>query len=136
MNKYLVPEEGLKAALEAWSVGYEGSPTLPMEKRIPTIIEAFIRWQSENPQVPNHEQTIALCKVYETQTERNYCQSVRDVAVEWVRRMYIAPEPDMPEAIKDLLCPVFDHTGHKGLVEGATHDMGILEAYRRGLAGK
>lgn len=117
-TKYVVPEEGLKVAQrEALGADF---PTLDFMR---LGIAAFIRWQSENLIVPSHEQVIHLCEIFANRSVISYCDSVRAVAIEWLRIMYLAPEPEVPKEIKDLLC-------------GGNIKTLITEAYRRGKQSK
>ena len=87
--KIVVPEGMLEAALdgveELAGVGVFGMVG------IRTALEAALCWLAENPVVPGHIQTIGLCQVYESRSG-DYCQSIRDVATEWQRRMFLAPD--------------------------------------------
>ena len=66
-------------------------------------VEAALEWISENPIVPNHEQAIALCQTFEDKggsRKPDYCDSIRQVAVEWQKRMFLSPEEDDPDPEK------------------------------------
>ncbi len=53
--------------------------------------------------------------------------------VEWQRRIFLAPEPEIPEEIKDLLSPTDPITGVALLTGLTEHGKSvIIEAYRRG----
>lgn len=87
------------------------------------FLYAALRWLSENPIVPTEEQ----CKDIErTGPSRGMdCYSwIHMAAVEWQRRMFLAPDPDEP--IRDLLC---EHAAD-GCV--TRHNQNVREAYRRG----
>lgn len=118
-KKIVVPDGMLKAAQGAISddISYfdcEG------------ILEAALRWQDAE-----------LKKMYDkvnqpfgcdSEAESNRLSNVRHgrlCAIEDVRRMFLAPEPEVPEEIKDLM----DRWGNR-------FDEAILQAYRRGLAAK
>ena len=125
VSKYTVPEEGLKATVEAMK-NPSGTKFLSTEQCASLGLEAFIRWQSENLIVPSHEQVIHLCEIFANRSVISYCDSVRAVAIEWLRIMYLAPEPEVPEVpeeIEDLLC-------------GGNIKTLITEAYRRGKQSK
>lgn len=89
------------------------------------ILEAALRWLSENPIVPSEKQTDALASHFSSSDEL-FGTFARWFAVEWQRRMFLAPEHEVPEEIKDLLqkFPGF----------GAAQDArdSIIEAHRRG----
>ena len=136
MAKYVVPEEGMKAVAEATN-GYDKQTTT-------VAIEAFIRWQSENPQVPTDEQCDELISLigatgrslvcYPSRIDRG---QARTMLTEWQRRMYLA-EPEVPEEIKDLLYFGEPNTrvGCKDPIEASKFidesDRRVLEAFRRG----
>ena len=99
-RKYLVPEGMLRAAWHAqlpadnptfeWDEGDEMS-----RKFYRRIMEAALRWLSDNPQVPTMEQA--------TEMSDSGHPCVLDgvwYATEWQRRMFLAPEtPDEREMI-------------------------------------
>jgi hypothetical protein len=70
----------------------------------------------------------------------------QNVAVEWQRRCFLAPEPEVPEDVKELLwadarCPdgifyfpVDDRKPYTS--ETLHHNKQIIEAYRRGKGAK
>ena len=68
-----------------------------------TAVEAALRWLSENPILPTAEQLystigklpVAMCDIVWTERDRA-------LIAEWQRRMFLAPEPEVPEEIKDL----------------------------------
>jgi hypothetical protein len=132
-DKYVVPEEGLKAAIDAAGQTVKGCP---WQEIVSTALEAFIRWQSENPPVPTNGQIESMRDHIGSQT--SWIAEVRAICREWVRRMYLAPEPTVPD---------FDHvkrfvldfngipTGDE-MVLASNYDK-LLNAYRRGQkAGK
>jgi len=133
VSKYTVPEEGLKATVEAMK-NPSGTKFLSTEQCASLGLEAFIRWQSENLIVPSHEQVIHLCEIFANRSVISYCDSVRAVAIEWLRIMYLAPEPEVPEEIKDLLLTEQSHKDVQPL-KGELNSL-IMEAYRRGKASK
>jgi hypothetical protein len=123
-KNYVVPKEGLAAALEA-----AGSTLRDTEWKhvVAVAVHAFIRWQSENPRVPTDKQIKDMWTLYANSVEVD-CAGL---LAEWQRRMYLAPEPEVPEKIKDLLLDL------RELKEHAWHEASIcneklIEAYRRG----
>lgn len=68
------------------------------------IADAICRAISENPIVPTPEQEGDLIGYWRTEDRRaGYpTNGARAMAVEWQRRMFLAPEPEVPEEIKDL----------------------------------
>lgn len=133
-KKIVVPEGMLKSAIEA-SLQRDPITGIPVLSRgfnatIISAIEAALLWIAEHPIVPNHTQTIYLCKSYEG-AGSDYCQSIRDVACSWQEIMFFAPEPEVPKEMKDLLVnPVV------GMVNGMHINDRILEAFRRGQNSK
>ena len=121
-----IPEGMLKAAHEKAFVGMGTSIT-------ERILEAALRWLSENPIVPTDEQIDRIHREAnpsaETAIGRHW--EIRNWLIEWQRRIFLAPEPEIPEEVKDLL---YRHP--KGLSDGFvsmdTADENTIEAYRRG----
>lgn len=101
-----VPEGMLKAAVH--SAMRDGL----QYDSIPIIIEAALRWLD----------SLLAAMEKDNDGHTAYC-----AAIDEVRRMFLAPEPEIPEDIKDLLgSPEMTHTNEC-----------IIEAYRRGQkAGK
>ena len=133
-KRIAVPEGMLRAAWHAqlpadnptfeWDEGDEMN-----RKFYRRIFEAALRWLSDNPQVPTMEQA--------TEMSDNGHPCVLDgvwYATEWQRRMFLAPEPEPPVEIKDLLwsCDLRAHdVGIFGTVGVNVNDT-IIEAFRRG----
>jgi hypothetical protein len=84
------------------------------------ILEAALRWLAENPIVPSDE---------DIESMREEAALARHFAVEWQRRMFLAPEPEVLEEIKDLLWDeaLADDAGPRWKI-----NEGVIEAYRRG----
>lgn len=142
-----IPEGMIRAAEQAYSD----------TGKIKRSVEAALRWQSENPPVPTEEQAQSIRKeVY------FYPGDHRALMAKWVRRMYLAPEPelvwyrkvgdeyipftpdaetDATEAVKDLLVsdkPMYDDSFGVcppipfGKFPTAIVNAMIIRAYRRG----
>jgi hypothetical protein len=120
-KKYVVPEGMLQCAVEAMKEP-GGSKFRSTEQWAATGLEAAIRWLAENPIVPTKEQIDQID--YFLDGEPNFVESH---AVEWQRRMFLAPEPEAPDAVKDL----YDEAP-----PGGTAQKAIIEAYRRGQNSK
>ena len=119
-KRYAVPEGMLKAAIDARYTG-KPIPDLIHVDQVRVILEAAVRWQSENPRVP----TFAQCRdMWAEASMQEDGTETSAVIAKWIRRMYLAPEPEVPEKIKDLLCG------------SARCDAATVEAYRRGKAGR
>lgn len=115
-KKYVVPEEGLKAASSL------GRNDLAIEERL----EAALRWRSENPKVFSDEWIVQLVKdagCADLLGANQFVLGMHQILDLFQRRMYLAPEPEVPKEIKDLLC-------------GGNINTLITEAYRRGKNSK
>jgi hypothetical protein len=109
-QRYAVPEDGLKAISVVFDEFLDKledadpflKSTIEREEFKRKTAEALIRWQSENPQVPTWEQKKALrCHLHPAESKGNGAwmgtTDIEDGAVEWQRRMYLAPEPEVPK---------------------------------------
>lgn len=99
MSEYKIPEAMLEAAHRA--APHLGTVSLE------SALEAAIRYQSENPPVPTDKQAHVL---WISQIFAGKTHSDREVArlcsIEWIRRMYRAPEPKVGpalQAVKDAI---------------------------------
>jgi hypothetical protein len=65
-------------------------------KVLEAMLTAALRWLAENPMVPSHKQVqdIAQSNVY-------YTSDVSKWIAEWQRRMFLAPEPEVRQFVKD-----------------------------------
>ena len=130
-KKYTVPAEGLKAAVEVARKmeGYphpDGEETKRLTEKVKAILEeGFIRWQSESPLVPTSKQESELLDSW---IKESWLGKTEHLVTEWQRRMYLAPEPEVPEEIKDLLWP--------NSRSASDLDRAVIEAYRRGKASR
>lgn len=132
MSEYKIPEDGLRAAMvdgEADSYG---------RGDVRKILRAFIAWQSEYPPVaPLHVvgQLIADYRI----SHPGCCDAecTQYAAVEWIRRMYLAPEPK-PFNFENVRR--YGHISSETMdryewVTGEDYDA-LLEAYRLVKQGK
>jgi len=130
MAEYVVPEGGLKAAIKA-------ADSVADDDDFLKALEAFIRWQSEEAPVPTPEQCAEMLQSFALDGEArtggpvNRAQA-RCIAKTWIRRMYLAPEPEVPEAIKDLLVSQIAPLVFRS-ESGLGYNEAVTEAYRRGL---
>lgn len=89
------------------------------------VLRRALEWLVANPIVPQtvdeYRKLLAL-KNYEISFDAQ-----QFYYAEWQRRMFLAPEPKIPEAIKDLM----PHYPDK-----ESHEWAIVEAYRRGKEGR
>lgn len=121
-KKIVVPEGMLVSALAHYQNVSRAAWSDDMYKVVRGTLEASLRWLSENPIVPTDEQWRTLNE--ERQWPDNSNRRRRSV-IEWQRRMFLAPEPEIPEAIKDLL--EWDCDWGSNYLKDY-----ILEAFRRG----
>lgn len=134
-KRIVVPEGMLKVAIDA-AVKSSGASTIQassrvkaeIEKSFHSALEAALRWQSENPVVPPEQ------FIHGHIRKGNGCWlSTTDCIAaikEWQRRMYLAPESEVPEGIKDMLADLDIATSYVTGREQYNKD--IIEAYRRG----
>ena len=127
-KKIVVPEGMMKAAIFAWRLhpirGY------PPEDAVCKAVEAALRWLSEHPIVPTQKQSR---KLYADVPQGLLVDEVPSwYAVEWQRRMFLAPESEVPEEIKDLLWSI----GGTWMQTDKKHNNEVAEAYRRGKEAK
>lgn len=144
--KVKVPEGMLKAAYNSeGNLNLKGNLPLMGELRINQILEAALRWLSENPIVPTYEQIVAIHDTANptAQPATGKHWETRNWLVEWQRRMFLSPEPEAPEAIRDLLSPKFFNalqiaTGSvdDGKYSRDEYEKSVIEAYRRGKESK
>lgn len=122
-KKIHVPAEMLRAFDDAL-LPLEDGETGWSQVEAESALEAALLWLSENPIVPTPEQVLDMGKSISLKWPEIYC------AV-WKRRMFLAPEPEVPEEIKDLqgihLASVRDQDDLNRLVTKLN-----LEAFRRG----
>jgi hypothetical protein len=111
-----VPEGMLQAGRSVYSV------YATAEEGARVILEAALRWLSENPIVPTDGQIFQDSIPY----DGNEINAIRHHVVGFQRRMFLAPEPEVPEEIKDLL---YDPKDGPNKVD---RNDAIIEAYRRG----
>ena len=132
MAEYKIPEAGLNAAWSAVAEKMRAHIDAKHKEPIAELhaariaLEAFIRWQSENPIVPTPKQARELFEVWWGNDTSN-AGTMGLVAAAWQRRMYLAPEePEVPAEVKDLLYDPKDGPTKIGRNEA------ICEAFRRG----
>ena len=99
-------------------------------------LEAAIRWQAENPAVPTPEQGREIRAVWDhvdRLKDASMCDFVETICREWQRRMYLAPEPEALEEVKDLLWGEVGGTSQtSSAILAPSHNLQVVEAYRRG----
>ena len=132
-KKYVVPERMVENVWD--SPEHAKYPNLGGLAELKALLEAAIRWLAENPIVPTAEQLRAmrkdLCPVTGGEDGWMSSSDLKDGAVEWQRRMFLAPEPEVPSEIQHLLL-----SGSHRLAEPFLNKQwvkeALLEAYRLG----
>jgi hypothetical protein len=127
-ENYVVPE-GMLAAVIAymgWDEPNEDQCANRIGVEVRRILEVAIRWQDSH--LPNDRLVNPIGQTAESYNQ-GYAKAIADL-----RRMYLAPEPEVPEEIKDLLlnedAPEFSRPTRRFF------NINLLEAYRRGKAGR
>ena len=121
----VVVPEGMLNAVTNSRIMIPGMHAPWAEDIVLQILEVALRWQRDNPPVPTMEQINSIRQVNLNGPDEDiykpqfYCR-------EWMRRMYDAPEPEVPEEIKDLL-----HTTIYNMEDNDCNKR-IIESYRRG----
>ena len=65
--------------------------------------------------------------------DASVCDFVETICREWQRRMYLAPEPEALEEVKDLLWGEVGGTSQtSSAILAPSHNLQVVEAYRRG----
>lgn len=147
-KKIVVPEEMLEEVFRFsydYATAYE---CVPSEKQ---QLEAALRWLSEHPIIPNDEQLLEFRHSWDDiwgKTQEGKGDFLVWALVEWQRRMFLAPEPEVPENPIEVCKKAFDAFGDeffatRGKPSQESLDclfkaMTIMsdEAYRRGQKGQ
>lgn len=123
MKKYKIPEGMLQAVHEA--LMNEKPPFTQLDwERCAAL--ACVQWLAENPLTPTERQWLDI-------QHDSPMASWLDRAVEWERRMFLQPDPEIPREIKGLFWQDF-----KGVItldndsEAAAHNKAVLKAYEIG----
>ena len=125
-KRIVVPEEMFKAMVHA-----ENHPGDKWDDDVLwEMLEAALRWLSENPIAPNDEQVDALTNEVPYQDSGNG-RIFRAVIDKWQRRMFLAPGPEVPEEVKDLLS-----SRPNAFIPSSRYNEVIIEAFRRGWEAK
>lgn len=136
-KRIVVPEGMLKAVIEHHPARrfLQDDPKLYATTTLEAVLEAALRWISENPRVPTDGQAeeIALESYYsDPALPDSLLTKIKvNMAVEWQRRMFLAPEPN---SLDDLY--IFPNQFIPGdlKVDISANDVNVRinEAYRRG----
>lgn len=98
------------------------------------ILEAALLWLIENPIVPSNRQMQEVLDTIFVGPEN--LLDPKDAVVEWQRRMFLAPELEVPEAIKPVLDRMPAVLSGFGLTEIDALKQLVLESYLLGKEGK
>ncbi len=127
-KRYVVPPEMLRAAGE-WAKENETFGIVAIQG----TLEAAIRWLDE--QVPTDEQAQQIWKEDVTEYYEHY-QPVQQIIAAWIRRMFAAPEPEVPECLEGMFFSEADieiHLRKANAKQLSEHlNSYILQAYRMG----
>ena len=120
IENIVIPKGMLKAVADDWSTAQ-----MTIEMRCSSVLEAALRWLSENPIVPTQDFLTAMLDRDFFGGDSWTDPQVFKFCEEWQRSMFLEPESEVPEEIIDLLC--------RGNVD---RNPLIIEAYRRGKESK
>ena len=127
-KKIVVPTGMLKAAMNSIQ------PSV-LVGTISVSLKAALLWLSENPPVPTFR-TVDECgsagMCYADGLDGEFCRT-KDV-IEWQRLMFVAPEPEVLEEIKDLMLSQQSHPKLEGFKDEL--NLRMIEAFRRGQKAK
>lgn len=129
-RKILVPEGMLKAAMD-WAVTNHVHGMVV----VGGVVEAALRWLSENPIVPSEAEMAKIMAYWREGHPENfyiYC------SVEWQRRMFLAPELEVPEEFNKAVIFILDEVSRRETApsNAVPKLFKAFEAYRRGQKAK
>jgi len=125
MAKIKVPEGMLDAVLEA-----QGPSCDPVITK--SALEAALRWLSENPIGPTQKQSRDL---YRDVPQGLLVDEVPSwYAEEWQRRMFLAPELEIPKDVSDIISWFTVYCGEHPEFEEIKRE--VVIAFRRGQESK
>jgi len=138
VKKIVVPEGMLKAAMavadEAWDNGEIGRSLVgetPWKKTSRVILEAALRWLIGELPLPSLQDD----EYSGPEWTKGYNRAMEDV-----RRMFLAPEPEVPECLEGMMFSSHDiglHLKNADADNLSNHlNSYILEAYRMGRESK
>jgi hypothetical protein len=133
-SRVVVPEGMLKAAKESEEEYLRDNQSRDVCREV--ILEASLRWLSENPMFPTHSEVNSILAMVQFQSLRGTSlDGLQDFAAMWQRRCFLAPEPEVPEAVKDLMWPDSPSCSPT-IIDAQSINKRVLEAYRRGQRSK
>lgn len=126
-KKIVVPEGMINAVDAALSLERGWRHELPAGIARDATLQAALRWMSENPIVPTEQQALDMATGCKFDSFENW-ELVRWGACEWQRRMFLAPDPEIPQEIADLC--------NENGPNSPRWKAAIIESYRRGQQSK
>lgn len=137
--KIKIPDGMLDAASHAMNQYHESGHFQSMDWWAKIALEAALRWLSNNRTMPDEKQVDDLLDdslqywhygdhALRKETVLSIHTRLNALWDEFQRTMFLAPKPEVPEAIKDM---IFTTDGQLTMTP-KEHNDGILEAYRRG----
>jgi hypothetical protein len=114
-----VPEGMIEAVRRTWN---------GKDWKHENILATALLWLAQNPIVPNYTDDIEIDRAWGA-SSANGVRPSKFGAIEWQRRMFLKREPQVPEAVKELLWDSnpFPNTGSK-----YRHDEAVRRAYKIG----
>lgn len=128
-KKIVVPQGMLAAA-------YEYCPASFAMPAVRAMLEAALLWASQHPLYPTIEQQFSLhdswprSLTYDEKSTHPIQDQIFYSIVEWQRIAFLAPEPEVPEEVKDLLVDI--GISPELSVGRRQFNGNIVEAFRRG----
>ena len=95
-RRIVVPDGMLEAAVPCY---------LPDRQLVHSILKAALLWLTENPIVPTRDQEWGLHSAWsmsdkpQSEAGGDISSQIKFSVIEWQRRMFLAPEPEVLEAI-------------------------------------
>ena len=132
-KKIAIPEQMLKAGWGEFC-SFESSRAVSGEE-FRAGLEAALQWFTEWPIEPSLEKIRRMFPNCTSPSE------IKEICVKWGRNIFVAPEPEFPDQIKDLLWSphgsyVSDLKLKQVQCECDRHNAALAEAYRRGKASR
>jgi hypothetical protein len=102
-SRVVVPEGMLKAAKESEEEYLRDNQSRDVCREV--ILEASLRWLSENPMFPTHSEVNSILAMVQFQSLRGTSlDGLQDFAAMWQRRMFLAPpDPEVGQAAKRVM---------------------------------
>ena len=108
-SRIVIPDGMLKAAVDA---AWGGPIHVGGGALAGIVLEAALRWLSENPIVPTRQNLEDMRTDWEDTPEQNAEKVVLFLIYEWQRRMFLAPEPEDDKAWVKRRYPAANSLGY------------------------